>query len=293
MEEEGTPAAPAPSGRGLWIAIAVVIIVVVVVVAAIFAAPLLFPAQEARIGTVLPITGALERFGTSMKNSADLAAKHINDQGGVLGMTLRLIHEDSQTVGAEGVIAARKLIDVDGVSAIIGGAASSVSQSILEGVTGPSKIPQISPSSTSSFFTTFNEAIPSEADRFFFRTAPSDSAQGIIAADYAFNTLGWRDVSIAAQFDTYGQGLAGVFERTFLSFAGTSILERVDYAIGLPSYSTEVDLLFAGNPDGIYWVAFPSEGLIIMEEWWSDVTRRDVGWLGGDGVRDGPFWQNV
>ncbi len=197
------------------------------------------------------------------------------------------------TKAAEGVLAARKLIDVDGATAIIGAAASGVSQPIIEGVTGPGRIVQISPSSTSAFFTTFNEAIPNEADRFFFRTAPSDSAQGIVAADYAFNTLNWRSVAILARLDTYGQGLAATFESTFESFAGTTITTRVGYDAGLPSYSTEIDLLFAAPIDGIYIVAFPTEGLIMMQEWWNDATRRDVPWLGADGLRDGPFWQEV
>ncbi len=299
MEEDtpDTSSRSPSSARSVIIAVVSVVVGIVVGMAAVLAVPGIFGLGAAPerpvIGTVFPITGDLERFGTSMKNAARLAQIHISDEGGVLGTDLSVINEDSVTKPADGVIAARKLIDVDGATAIIGAAASGVSQPILEGVTGPGRIVQISPSSTSAFFTTFNEAIANEADRFFFRTAPSDSAQGIVAADYAFNTLNWRNVAILARTDTYGQGLAGTFESTFTSFAGTSITNRVNYDIGLPSYSTEIDLIFSGNPDGIYWVAFPTEGLIMMEEWWADTTRRDVAWLGGDGVRDGPFWQEV
>ncbi|MDX1534367.1 MAG: ABC transporter substrate-binding protein, partial [Thermoplasmata archaeon] len=291
MAEEGTPAAPAPSGRGLWIAIAVVIIVVVVVVAAIFAAPLLFPAPRPVIGTVIPVTGALEIFGPSGREAIDLAASEINDAGGILGQSLTIIHEDSATDAATGVNAARKLIDVDGAQAIIGAYASAVSTPINEGVTTPGKVVHISPASTSPAFTDFNADRPL-ADRFFFRTAPSDALQGVAGALYAYNTMGYRDIAIFARADPYGSGLAQVFQDTFEGLGGTTTI-RIDYDITATVFNTELSNIFATNPDAIWWVAFPGEGELILQQWWANTAWRGPDWLWSEGTKSQTFVDDI
>ena len=287
MEGEDTPAAPAPSGRGLWIAIAVVIIVVVVVVAAIFAAPLLFPAPRPVIGTILPVTGALEIFGPTMRLAVDLAAEEINDAGGILGQALTIIHEDTATDSQTGVTAAEKLLNVDGAQAYIGAAASSVSTPINEGVSTPSKIVQVSPASTSPAFTDFNAARSAE-DRFFFRTAPSDALQGVAGALWAFNDKGWRDVAILARADPYGSGLAQVFADTFVAMGGT-ITQRVDYDTTATVFDTELTTIFASNPEAVWWVAFPGEGELIMQQWWANPAWRGPSWLWSEGTKAQSF----
>ncbi len=291
LAEESTPAAPAPSGRGLWIAIAVVIIVVVVVVAAIFAAPLLFPAPRPVIGTVIPVTGALEIFGPSGRLAVDLAASEINDAGGILGQTLTIIHEDSGSVPLTGVNAARKLVDVDGAQALIGAYASGVSGPINDGVSTPDKVVQISPASTSPAFTDSNAAL-AEDDRFFFRTAPSDALQGVAGAQYAFNTMGWRDVAILARADAYGSGLAQVFEDTFVAMGGT-ITVKVEYDVTATVFTTELGTIFNSNPEAVWWVAFPQEGELIMQQWWANTAWRDPLWLWSEGTRSQTFVDSI
>jgi ABC-type branched-subunit amino acid transport system substrate-binding protein len=261
-----------------------VIVVVVVVVAAIFAAPLLFPAPRPVIGTVLPVTGDLEIFGPTMRLAVDLAVEEINDAGGVLGQTLTLVHEDSATDSQTGVTAAEKLIDVDGAQAIIGAAASTVSLPILEGVTSPGKVVQISPASTSPAFTDFNADLADEADRFFFRTAPSDALQGVAGALWAYNDKGWRNVAILARADPYGQGLAEVFADSFVALGGT-ITARVDYDITATVFDTELTTIFASNPEAVWWVAFPGEGELIMQDWWANPAWRGPAWLWSEGTK--------
>ncbi len=260
---------------------------VVVVVAAIFAAPLLFPAPRPVIGTVLPMTGDLEIFGPTMRLAVDLARDEINDAGGVLGQTLTIVHEDSATDSQTGVTAAEKLIDVDGATAIIGAAASTVSLPILEGVTSPGKVVQISPASTSPAFTDFNADL-AEDDRFFFRTAPSDALQGVAGALWAFNDKGWRNVAILARADPYGQGLAAVFADSFVALGGT-ITARVDYDITATVFDTELTTIFASNPEAVWWVAFPGEGELIMQDWWANPAWRGPAWLWSEGTKAQAF----
>ncbi|MFQ6013279.1 MAG: ABC transporter substrate-binding protein [Thermoplasmata archaeon] len=228
------------------------------------------------VGTVVAVTGDLELFGPTIRLGVDLAADEINAAGGVLGQDISIIHEDSQTDSAAGVTAASKLINVDGAQAIIGALASAVSTPINEGVTTPSRVVQVSPASTSPAFTDFN-AGRTLADRFFFRTAPTDALQGVAGALYAFNTKGWRDIAILARADPYGSGLAQVFQDTFVGLGGT-ITERVDYDITATVFDTELGLIFNSNPEAIWWVAFPGEGELILNQWFA-ATGANPGWL--------------
>src|SRR5207253_308254 len=78
-----------------------------------------------RIGALTPITGAGKPFGAGMQAAIRLAADAVNRAGGAAGRPLEVIAEDDQTAPAHAVLAAKKLIEVDKVQAIVGTWASS------------------------------------------------------------------------------------------------------------------------------------------------------------------------
>lgn len=81
-----------------------------------------------KIGAVLSLTGTYAALGASAKDAIDLEVGRINAAGGVNGRQLEVIIEDDGTDEAKAVAAATKLIDQDGVVAIIG--ASGTGQSM-------------------------------------------------------------------------------------------------------------------------------------------------------------------
>lgn len=284
MEGEA-PAPSASAGRGLWIAIAVVIIVVVVVVAAIFAAPLLFqPAQTVKVGTILPITGGLSDFGTRMQNAANLAGGEINDAGGVIGLPLQLVHEDSQTRPIAGANVATKLVSTDGVGAIVGAASSGVSLAV-SGVTIENRVVQISPASTSPFFTNFeierhetlvaggflspDDPVPDTFGNpgWWWRTAPSDALQGKAAAFIANGDFtgfgGWDAMGIIAVNNPYGKGFASAFRG---GYTGT-IVAQVNYTEEQADYTSDLQLLADASPEAVLMIAYPEDGITMYKNW--------------------------
>ncbi|MFQ6013364.1 MAG: ABC transporter substrate-binding protein [Thermoplasmata archaeon] len=225
-----------------------------------------------RVGTILPLTGALGFFGPPMRDAADLAAGEVNATG-VLGGSVELLHRDSQTDPTAARNAAAELVFAEGVPAIIGAASSGVSLAVTD-VTLPNEVVQISPASTSPLFDTVEPAEPG----WFWRTVPTDALQGRVAALYAYNDQGWRNVSILARDDTYGSGLADTFQDTFEGLGGT-ITVRVDYDPLATSFNTELTTVFASNPEAVWWVAFPGEGELIMQQWWANPAWRGPSWL--------------
>jgi branched-chain amino acid transport system substrate-binding protein len=87
-------------------------------------------AEPIKIATLTPLTGAGGPYGPVMAKAAAAVVEEVNAAGGVLGRKVQLVSEDDQTSPEPAVRAARKLIDVDKVSAIMGTWASSVTTAV-------------------------------------------------------------------------------------------------------------------------------------------------------------------
>jgi urea transport system substrate-binding protein len=77
-------------------------------------------AEPIKIGAILPFSGGVELYGRQAKLGLDLAAKEINASGGILGRPVEVIYEDDKTDPAAAVDATHKLIERDGVLAVVG-----------------------------------------------------------------------------------------------------------------------------------------------------------------------------
>lgn len=87
-------------------------------------------ADPIKLATLTPLTGAGGPYGPVMAKAAAAVVEQVNKAGGVLGRRIVLVSEDDQTNPEAAVRAARKLIDVDKVSAIMGTWASSVTTAV-------------------------------------------------------------------------------------------------------------------------------------------------------------------
>src|ERR1700730_11931835 len=83
-------------------------------------APIAKPAEPIKIGAVLPFSGGVELYGRQAKLGLDLAVKEINARSGILGRPVEVIYEDDKTNPAAAVGATHKLIERDGVLAVVG-----------------------------------------------------------------------------------------------------------------------------------------------------------------------------
>jgi branched-chain amino acid transport system substrate-binding protein len=81
------------------------------------------PAEDViKIGVVVPLTGPAAHYGESERDGISLAVKEINESGGILGKKLEVILEDDSTDPKKAVSSFNKLVSVDKVAAVIGGA---------------------------------------------------------------------------------------------------------------------------------------------------------------------------
>ena len=160
-----------------------------------------------KIGLLLNFSDSPETL-VDRKRAFELAIKQVNDAGGVLGRPVEAVSVDVPVDPDLAVEAARRLVEIDGVHAIVGPSASAAALPVSEKVTGPAGIPTISPSATSPQLT------GAEDDGYFFRTALSDTAQGPVLARVT-RERGFDNVAVVYRDDPYGRGLAGSFEESW------------------------------------------------------------------------------
>src|SRR5438105_117148 len=211
MEEQssssGAAPTPAPKSKALWIVVAVIVVVVVVLAAAVLGGLFTPAAKPAlRIGTLLSITGALSQYGPGDTQGAYLAVHQINAAGGVLGQPIQLYTEDDQTDQTAAAAATTKLITQNHVNAIVGAQFSGGTIASI-GIAKAAGVPMVSPSATSPALSNLTLT-----GGYFFRTAPSDALQGVVAANYLFNNLSYRYINLIGRDDSYGRGLVGVIK---------------------------------------------------------------------------------
>jgi len=219
--------------------------------------PVPVPAKV-KIGVGIDFTGALAEFGEAIRNGSDLVAKHF----GEAGFPIELVYADTETSAMPGVEAARMLVDVEKVQALVGSLASGVTIPIAESVCIPGQIPQLSPASTSPLLT----VLPADEGKdFLFRTCPSDALQGVIAGKLAWD-LGYKTAAVLWVNNPYGKGLAEQFKESF-EFRGGKVLAMVphDEAVA-PSYVAELKKATEGKPDVLFCVSYPGHATIYLKE---------------------------
>ena len=193
-----------------------IVLSIVILVAVVISACGPKAAGEIKIANLSPLSGPVPTFGESTTNGFNFAVDEWNAKGGVLGMKIVPIVEDSQCTADPAVNAANKVIDQDGVKYIIGEVCSSASIPISL-IAEEKKVVQISPTST-------NESVTLNVDgstkEYVFRACFIDSFQGLVMAKFATDKGFKKAFVMADQGNDYVRGLAEQFEKNFVSFGG-------------------------------------------------------------------------
>jgi ABC-type branched-subunit amino acid transport system substrate-binding protein len=211
-----------------------------------------------RIAVLFPFTGDLSDFGEPFLQAAELAVNEINAAGGVNGQPIELVQGDSATSPQQAVEEARRLIELEGVSAIVGPAGSGETLPVAESVTGPAGVLEITMSATSPALTIAND------NDFLFRTVISDAAQGVVMADVA-KEQGYGLACVLYVNNAYGQGLNDAFADRFTAEGGT-ITAQVPHEQEQASYASELAQCTEGGPDVMVAAAYPESGRVFLRE---------------------------
>ncbi len=225
-----------------------------------------------KVGHFCSLTGDTATFGQSTDRGMRMAIDEINAAGGVLGRALELITEDDRSVTEEARSAAQKLLQRDGVVALLGEVASSRSLAAAPEAQR-AQVPMISPASTNPKVT--------EVGDYVFRTCFIDPFQGAVMARFAHGDLGARRVAILFDFkQDYSVGLADFFRQTFQRMGGEIVADE-RYTSGDIEFRAQLTTIRAARPDAVFVPGYYTEVGLIAKQ------ARELGieapLLGGDG----------
>jgi branched-chain amino acid transport system substrate-binding protein len=205
-------------------------------------------ATEVKIAFLVPLSGPVPTFGIMGRDGSLLAVDEWNAKGGVAGMKIVPIIEDSQCTPDPAVNAANKVIDQDKVHYIVGETCSSASIPVSL-IANPKGVLMISPVSTNTLVTVGEDG---KVKDFVFRACFIDPFQGKVGAKFAIGTLKAKTAFIMVdQANDYVVGLAAAFKENFTADGGTIVGEE-SYTAKDTDFSAILAKVAEAKPDVIY-----------------------------------------
>lgn len=229
--------------------------------AGVLAAPRLVRAQGEtfRIGALNPVTGAGSPYGTGMQRMIQAAVETINAAGGANGRRIEVFAEDTQTSPQAAVLAAKKLIEVNRVRAILGTWSSGVSLAVVP-LTNEADIILMNTSGAPALSTP-----PANAKGLSYRFQATNDRFGRAFAEIAVRE-GFKKPATMAFNNASGIGNTDGFRRAWAA-KGFTNGEHVTYEPNQPSYRAELLRILNTRPDVIVMGSFLPDTTIILREW--------------------------
>lgn len=136
---------------------------------------------------MVSITGGGAVIGTTARMGWDLAVKEINAAGGIMGRPVAFVLADTQTDPTHAVSEARRLIENEGIEAMVG---PVTSQEVIPvtAVTTEKGIAQ--------FTTAASTTITPQVAPFHFSNSPTGLNQMIANVDYAITVMGAQKIAL-------------------------------------------------------------------------------------------------
>ncbi|MHB1477821.1 MAG: ABC transporter substrate-binding protein, partial [Coriobacteriia bacterium] len=209
-------------------------------------------AEPYRIGAVLSLTGTYAGLGIPEKNAIELELARINDAGGVNGRLIEVVYEDDATDAAKAQAAAVRLIDEEGVLAIIGASGTGQTMAMRSDAERVG-VPIISMAGGSVITDDFSEWV--------FQTPwPNRIVVPFVLDQIA--AAGYTTVGLIS--DTGGYGVDGRdYVLAHAADAGVTIVADETYNAGDTDMSSQLTKIRAAEPDAVLIWAAGKEAAII------------------------------
>lgn len=234
------------------------------------------------LGVIMPVSGTISELGPPCRDAADVAVQEINNADGVLGGEIAVQHEDSESVPDAGVRAANRLIQQTGVPAMVGPLSSGVGMSIAP-LAAEQRVTYF-PGGSSPEFTKLDQT------DWVFRTRPSDAFVGAALATIAYENRGMETASSIVVNNDFGIGLADSFEEAFTELGG-EVLARERANVGQTSFRSELETIFADDPDVVLNGCYQDEATNQFRQWF----EQDLGgqWMIHSGLIGTEFLEGI
>lgn len=238
-----------------------------------------------RIGGLFPLSGAAAAYGPNMAKAAQRAVDWINGEaGGVLGgRKLEILIEDSESNATAGVNAAKKLIEAQSVSCLIGLWNSSVAMAVKP-ITIEKKLALFVSGSADQITAGDNKGL-------VWRFQSRGMDWGPVIAR-AMLKSGVKKTAVMCLQNPFTTTMVEPFATEFKNGGGT-VVETVYYNPGQTSYRSEVEKVFAAKPEGVFFPSLLPDFTVIAKEVYRSGFSAKLFTLSIAGDSEGKFAQGV
>lgn len=202
-----------------------------------------------KMGVIVPLSApGSVTGGTAMKAAYEIALEEVNAAGGILGQQVEMILLDTEGLPERGTTAMERLINQEGVTAVVGGYHSAVGLAAKE-VAHDNHVPVV-------FAETWNDDITGAGYEEVFRIAPRSSDVAKIDAEF-IATLNPEFVVIMTE--NTGYGIPAAEQTTELLTAAGIESETFSADIGTLDFAPVVERIKAGRPPEVILVLLTGE----------------------------------
>lgn len=218
-----------------------------------------------RLGGILAQTGAQGAVGKVITDAGRLAVDQVNQAGGVKGCQVEFVIRDDASQPTVGLDAARYLVDVQKVSALVGLVGSGTALAVVNSVSAPTQTPTIACCAVTPALTKMAEE--GKTGGFFFRTIPT-ARNMALAYGQAIADRGYRKTVILYVNNDFGNGTAPDAKKAIEKLGGT-VVGMIGYAENQPSYRSDVTRALALAPDSLVLIGLSQDGTVVLRDWFS------------------------
>jgi branched-chain amino acid transport system substrate-binding protein len=214
-----------------------------------------FAADPVRIGVTTILSGPNADRGQSEQYGVELALQRINESGGVLGRPVEAFYADNAADPATGIAGAKRLIEQQHVSVLLGALASPVTRAVMP-IANAANVPFVIDISAGQEFV---DAAGSGGYDYVFKTSPSDG-------DVATAMMRWlkahdvRRIVILADDNDFNRANAVAMEKAATA-AHILTLASETVAKGTTDLAPSLERLKALQPDRIVTLLGVSSGV--------------------------------
>jgi ABC-type branched-subunit amino acid transport system substrate-binding protein len=202
--------------------------------------------QTIKIGAALPLSGPLAGIGEDVKATLAATFAQVNAQGGIYGRSFELVVEDSRGEPGETLEATRRLIERDGVFALVGSFEPGDSAKVDE-LLKRSEVPLVGPVTLSPLL-----SLPPNPYVFYLLPTFNDQARSLVdfVKTKAQNTRARLGVFYSnSDFDR--DALSGL--RSQAKMYSMEIVAEQAYDAGRFSVTGAIELLARTKPDYVFF----------------------------------------
>jgi branched-chain amino acid transport system substrate-binding protein len=226
-----------------------------------------------KIALLSPTTGTVAAAGTDMLNGWNLWWK-LNG-GEVAGRTIERIHEDTAGDPQTGLQKARKVVDQDGVSVVVGPLLANVGYAIAEYLDTQPSIVGLNPVASAD---DLSQRTP--VDNYVRTGGWQSSTPHHVAGDWAWQQ-GYRRVITLCQDYAFGHEVCGGFINTFTDHGG-EIVKELWAPLGSSDYSSYLAQIDPADADAVFMLTVGADSGRAIKQWEDFGLKDKMPLIGGE-----------